>query len=96
MNQFIMDYDDEKYMQRSFGHLKNKTLGVISSNGIFKILLSVAVALSLVIFILFHPIYLKTGVPMFKYGASMMLLPPFYALWAIFKLVTVYLLGKQP
>lgn len=92
-----MDYDDDdKYMKRSFGHLKNKTLGVVNSTGVFKVILSVAVALSLAVFVLFHPIYLKTGVPMFKYGASMMLLPPFYILWALFKLITVYLLGKNP
>lgn len=90
------NYDSEKYMKRSFGHLKNKTLGVINPAGILRVILSVALALSLVIFILFHPIYLKTGVPMFKYGASMMLLPPFYVLWALFKLITVYLLGKKP
>lgn len=91
-----MDYDEDKYVQRTFGHLKNKALGVVSGGEVFTILLKIVLVLSILIFILFHPIYLKTGVPMFKYGASMMLLPPFYILWAIFKLVTVYLLGKRP
>lgn len=63
---------------------------------IFKVVLKILAVVMLLTFVMFHPLYLKTGTPMFKYGFSMMVLPPFYLLWALFKLVSVYLLGKSP
>lgn len=88
--------DSQKKQKRTFGYLqdfKNRALGS-SADGtnppIMKTLLMITVAVTLLVFIMFHPIYLKSGVPMFKYGMTMMLLPPLYFLWAVFKIVSVY------
>lgn len=94
------DRKDHKYAKRrTFGHLKNKALGMswptMSKGDMFKLMLRIVIAVCVLVFVFFHPIYLKSGFPMFKYGATMMLLPPFYFLWAIFKLVSVYLLGMD-
>lgn len=67
-----------------------------SKSVIFKVILKILAVVMLLTFVMFHPLYLKTGTPMFKYGFSMIVLPPFYLLWALFKLVSVYLLGKSP
>lgn len=85
-------------MQRTFGHLKNKTLGAIGGvQGLgFDVIIRVLVAITVIIFIMFHAIYLKTGVPMFTYGLTMMFLPPLYFLWALLKIISVYLLKMDP
>lgn len=90
----------EPYKRRSFGHVKDMSLSSLgltslgnTKGQIMMVLVKILAALMCVVFVMFHPLYLKTGVPMFKYGFSMMVLPPFYLLWAIWKLLSVYLLG---
>lgn len=96
-----MDQDDvqgSKYSKRSFGHLKNKaltTLGATNKGNLFKTILMIITVIPLFIWVLYHPIYLKTGTPVFKYGLSMAVLGPFYLLWAIWKILSVYLLGMK-
>lgn len=95
-----MKTNEQNRSTRSFGHLKNKTLTTLGmgslKDSIFKIILALVATAMLVTFVFFHPIYLKTGTPMFGYGISMLLLPPVYLVWALWKLVSVYLLRMRP
>lgn len=98
------NYDSEenkyskKYMKRSFGHVKDKamtSLGATNGGSLFTMILIILAMIPLSIWVLYHPIYLKTGTPMFKYGLAITLLQPFYAIWAVLKILSVYLL-KMP
>lgn len=86
-----------KYAKRSFGYVKSNLglTGLPTGGDMVSLIVKIVAILMVLIFIMFHPIYLKTGVPMFKYGFSIMILPPFYFLWALWKLISVYLL-KMP
>ena len=90
--------DSNRYAKRSFGYVKDTTLkslgltGVPTGGELVKLMVKIVAIMMVLIFIMFHPIYLKTGTPMFKYGFSMMILPPFYFLWAVWKIISVYLL----
>jgi len=86
-----------KYARRSFGYVKSNLglSGVPTGGNLASLMIKIVAILMVLIFIMFHPIYLKTGVPMFKYGFSMMILPPFYFLWAMWKLISVYLLKMR-
>ncbi|CAM9104573.1 unnamed protein product [Sphacelaria rigidula] len=94
-----MDHDDahgSKYSKRSFGHLKNKaltTLGATNKGNLFLAIVMILTVIPLFVRIMFHPIYLNTGTPVFKYGLSMAILGPFYFIWAVLKILSVYLLG---
>lgn len=86
--------DDDKYAKRSFGHLKNEALtklGAVNKGNLFLGILYLVAAITVLTWVLFHPIYLKTGTPMFKYGLSMIALGPFYFIWAVWKILSVYL-----
>lgn len=89
----------KKYAMRSFGHLKDKALTSLGSTGktsIFTMILIVLAIIPFLIWVMYHPVYLKTGTPMFKWGLAISLLQPFYFLWAILKIVSVYLLKMSP
>lgn len=86
-----------KTAKRSFGHKKNKGVlarlgeGTESVTGLGKKLLLITIILvPFFVWVNFHPIYLKTGTPMFKYGLSMAVLQPFHSIWAIFKILQAY------
>lgn len=90
--------DDDKYAKRSFGHLKNEALtklGASNKANLFLAILYLVVIVTVVTWVLFHPIYLKTGTPMFKYGLSMIVLGPFYLIWAVWQILSVYLFKKK-
>ena len=93
------DTKDTRYAKRSFGFVKSnlKSLGLSGPTGgeMVSLVVKIVAIMMVLIFIMFHPIYLKTGTPMFKYGFSMMILPPFYFLWAVWKLISVYLLKMR-
>lgn len=93
-----MDHDDDKYAKRSFGHLKNEALtklGGVKKGNLFLAILFMIAFIPTLAWVLFHPIYLKTGTPVFKYGLSMIVLGPFYLLWAVLKILSVYLLKMK-
>lgn len=90
--------DDDKYAKRTYGHLKDEALtklGAINKGNLFMGILYLVVAITALTWVLFHPIYLKTGTPMFKYGLSMIVLGPFYLIWAVWKILSVYLLKMK-
>lgn len=91
-----MDSSNNRYAKRSFGHVKSNLnlglTGIPTGGDLVSLMIKIVAILMVLIFIMFHPIYLKTGIPMFKYGFTMILLPPFYFLWAMWKLISVYLL----
>lgn len=91
-----VDTKDTKYSKRSFGHLKNKALtklGSTNKGNLFLAIMVIVTAIPLFTWIMFHPIYLSTGTPVFKYGLAMVVLGPFYLIWAVLKILSVYLLG---
>lgn len=89
--------EEPKYPRRSFGFVKNETLDALGSSAAgatTKLIMMAVVVVLLLIFVNFHAIYLKTGVPMFAYGFSMSVLQPFYTLWALFVVLSKYLFGN--
>lgn len=66
-----MDYDDDKYAKRSFGHLKNEALtklGATNKANLFLGILYLVVIVTVLTWVLFHPIFLKTGTPISSTG----------------------------
>ena len=86
-----------KYPRRSFGHLKNDALEALGASAGGSAMMAVAIIMSLMIaliFVNFHAIYIKTGTPMLGYGLAFSFLQPFYTLWAIWVVLSKYLLGN--
>ena len=93
-----MKHDDDKYAKRSFGHLKDEALtklGTVKTGNLFLGILYLVAAITALTWILFHPIYLQTGTPMFKYGLAMIVLGPFYLLWAVCKILSAYVFNMK-
>lgn len=89
--------EEPKYPRRSFGFVKNETLAALGNSAAeapMQVIMMTVVVVLLLIFVNFHAIYLKTGVPMFAYGFSMSMLQPFYTLWALFVVLSKYLFGN--
>ena len=86
-----------KYPRRSFGHIKNETLkalGASTGGSPVKAIAMIIVVLVAIIFVNFHAIYIKTGTPMLGYGLAFSFLQPLYTLWAIWVVLSKYLLGN--
>ena len=88
---------EPKYPRRSFGFIKDETLaslGASASQARMEVMMTFVLMVLFLLFVNYHAIYIKTGTPMFGYGLAMAFLQPFYTLWALFVVLSKYLLGN--
>ena len=86
-----------KYPRRSFGHLKDDALEALGASTGGSPMMAIAMIIAVliaIIFVNFHAIYIKTGTPMLGYGLAFSFLQPFYTLWAIWVVLSKYLMGN--
>ena len=85
--------EDTNTLGTRMQNLGDKMEALGASLPLGKIIFSMLLIIGLGFFINFHAIYLQTGTPMLKYGIAMTIGQPFYSFWAMWKLISVYLIG---